>query len=443
MLDAVAAAIAAHGLLAPGEPVLVGLSGGPDSVALVHALVRLGHAVTAAHLDHAWRTESAQDAAWVAERCAGWGVPLVSERQTVDAGEDAGRLARYEFLTRVARQTNLAAIATAHHADDQVETVLFRLGRGAGPAGLSGMAPGRALDGDLRLVRPLLGVRRAEIEELLATWSLDALDDPSNRDPRYARNAIRHSVLPLLESINTGASVHILDLAKLMRDEAAAGQERARAIAKHAVYGLAPGLLEVDRQVLRDLPPADARWLVREVLDRLGGGASDVQTVEKVREVAGAGGAAHLPGGVQVTAAGPWLVLYRAAARPAPAGYVGEGLQPTAAWGWKVEVGCPTDQIATPASVRFDAGKLPRDLIWRCAAPDEDSFWPWGASGPRGLHAFLTRQGIPAHRQDTLLVLASGKTVVWLVGIRRSSLAPATHASTEVVEMQATAGFPV
>ena len=209
-----------------GAPLVVGVSGGADSLCLLHALhalralaPELGLRLHVAHLDHGLRATSAADAAWVRALCVAWELPCTLDRCDVRALaeregrslEDAARQARYRFLAQVARQVGARAVAVGHTADDQAETVLLHLIRGTGLEGLAGMAPDAAwplpdeqgTDG-LRLLRPLLALTRADTEAYCAAVGLTPRQDESNRDLAYARNRVRLELLPLLRELNPG-----------------------------------------------------------------------------------------------------------------------------------------------------------------------------------------------------------------------------------------------
>lgn len=170
----------------------VAVSGGPDSMALLHlAATALPGRIEAATVDHGLRAEAADEADLVARASAALGVPHVTLRVSVErraSVQAAAREARYEALAGWGRERGLVAVATAHHADDQAETLLMRLARGAGLAGLAGIRRRRDLGG-LSLVRPLLGWRRAELAEIVA--GVATVDDPSNADPRHDRTHAR------------------------------------------------------------------------------------------------------------------------------------------------------------------------------------------------------------------------------------------------------------
>lgn len=185
------------GLIDPEARIGVAVSGGPDSLALLllAAAVRPGR-LEAATVDHGLRRESADEAAMVARLCGELGVPHRTlpadwiEPPTANIQAEA-RAMRYRLLGEWAAGKGLSAIATAHHADDQAETLLMRLLRGAGVGGLGGSRSRRALSEGVILIRPLLGWRKAELSALVAEAGLEPVDDPSNRDPRHDRSRIR------------------------------------------------------------------------------------------------------------------------------------------------------------------------------------------------------------------------------------------------------------
>ena len=184
--------------LAPGDaPIGIAVSGGPDSLALLllASAARSGRIETAT-VDHGLRAESGAEAAMVAGVCRDLGVPhrvLVADWPELPEAniQAAARAMRYRLLNEWAIDRRLGAIATAHHADDQAETLLMRLMRGAGVGGLGGVRARRALSEDVQLIRPLLDWRKSELEALVSEAGLKAVDDPSNRDPKHDRSRIR------------------------------------------------------------------------------------------------------------------------------------------------------------------------------------------------------------------------------------------------------------
>jgi tRNA(Ile)-lysidine synthase len=243
---------------------VLAVSGGADSMALLHGAARLvatgrrDWRLSVAHLDHALRPESAEDAAFVRAAATALGLPTEIARTDVaalarDEGtsiEEAGRDSRYRFLEEVAPAG--ALIATAHTLDDVAETVLINLLRGTGPAGMAGIPARRG-----RVVRPLLGARREELRDLLDAAGLTYRVDPSNADPAFLRNRVRVEVLPVLESIRPGAVERIGRFSRLaadddaLLDDLAAAELTRRLAGDGAVDWRNPPAAALGRRVLR------------------------------------------------------------------------------------------------------------------------------------------------------------------------------------------------
>lgn len=210
-----------------GVALLLAVSGGPDSTALLHAAARLaparGWRLSVAHLDHALRAESADEAAAVAASAKRLGLPVEIRRTDVRSLaaaehrslEDAGRQARYRFLeAAAARMGPESVIATAHTADDAAETILLRLARGSGLRGVRGIPARRG-----RIVRPLLGARRETLRAALDAAGIRYVSDPSNADAAHTRNRVRAGLLPALERVNPGAVEALLRFGRLAADD--------------------------------------------------------------------------------------------------------------------------------------------------------------------------------------------------------------------------------
>jgi len=236
----------------PIDRLSVAVSGGPDSL----AMLLLGHAafpgrIEAATVDHGLRPENAVEAEGVAQICAGLGVGHRILRAAAPAAARGGvqataRALRYRLLADWAVAAGCSHVATAHHADDQAETLLLRLGRGAGLPGLAGIRPSRPLleDCPVRLIRPLLGWRRSELAEIVGAAGLTAVDDPSNRSPRFDRTRIR-AWLAAAEAVEApriaAAASHLEDCEEAL-DWAADAAWRLRATVAEAVEVDAGGL---------------------------------------------------------------------------------------------------------------------------------------------------------------------------------------------------------
>jgi tRNA(Ile)-lysidine synthase len=348
VIDQVRKTIEEYGLLAAGETVVVGVSGGPDSLCLLHVLRQLseeyGLGLHVAHLHHGQRGQEADaDAEFVRELAAGWGLPWTVERADVPAlarqqglaFEEAARRARYAFLARVAADHGARTIAVGHNAGDQAETVLMHFLRGSGLAGLRGMLPltrlvdyrllalpSPASSGQeaLVLIRPLLEVPRGDILAYCKESGLEPRFDRSNLDTTYFRNWLRHEVMPLLEQHNPNlqqvlgrtAQVIAADYA-LLRDMAEQAwadvvQEEQLPLETAPGAGQEPqgGCILFDLQGWRALPTALQRAVVREAIRRLRWSLRNInfQHVEDAVRVARdgtSGDQATLPRGLMLT----------------------------------------------------------------------------------------------------------------------------------------------
>jgi tRNA(Ile)-lysidine synthase len=220
-----------------------------------------------AHFDHHMRPESGEDAQWVAGLAHGWGLDVrLGEAATPPSSEAEAREARYEFLEGIRAAVGAALVVTAHHADDQAETVLFRILRGTGPEGLAGIPARRG-----RYFRPLLAFWRPELEAYARRFGLAWRDDPTNRDFRYARNAIRHRVLPEIEAlVAPGARRALVRLASLARRDEAAWRSILPAVMAPLHVQEDGASVSVDRAALAALHPALRARILRALTERLG-----------------------------------------------------------------------------------------------------------------------------------------------------------------------------
>jgi tRNA(Ile)-lysidine synthase len=293
--DRAARALGAAGVPEPGDGVAVAVSGGADSLALLHALRTLAGPrrwrLAVVTVDHGMRPGSAADAAFVADHAKALGLParvctLIPgdlARHRPAGPEGAARAARYEALWPAADELGCPWLATGHTLDDQAETVLLQLLRGAGPDGLAAMAVRTG-----RLLRPLLGVRRAETRACCAAAGLAWREDPTNAGDGPLRNRVRHHLLPLLEELRPGATQ------ALARTAALAADERdwldplvATALAVTQVGGQGGGVV-LDAAALAGLPVALGRRVVREAARRAGATVPDAATTDRVLALAGA-----------------------------------------------------------------------------------------------------------------------------------------------------------
>lgn len=310
--------------LPPGTRVLAAVSGGLDSMCLLHLLCRGGQglAVTAAHFNHGLRGECAdRDEAFVQAYCAQWGIPCVCGRGDVRAlaarehlsVEEAARTLRYGFLERTAREQGCERILTAHHADDNAETMLLNLIRGTGVRGLSGIPAARG-----KLLRPLRNVSRAELEQYAQTHDIPHQEDETNALDDAARNVLRHQVLPVLKRLNPRAVEHMAAAADLLR----AVDEDITAAAEHCLSEAeqSEGRITLPLSALAAVPESVGSRVLLELFERLGAGCRDVGAVHlaalrRLTDTGQEGNSIHLPGGVTARREDSKLILER---RPLP-----------------------------------------------------------------------------------------------------------------------------
>lgn len=470
--ERLAAHLHATGLLEGATGVVVGVSGGLDSMTLLH-LMCFGAAapaipVRAAHIDHRMRPGSGTDAEWVASACAEWGVECDVHRAAEPVtAEAAGRALRYRCFEEARTRLHPGAVTmTAHTADDQAETVLFRAARGSGPRGLSAIRPRRLP----AVVRPLLPFRRAELEAFAREREIPFRDDPTNRDPRWTRNRLRHQVLPALEEAVPGAARALAALAGTARDHVTALDELldaridALAAAEPGQTGEPPPAgarrsapespeLSLDHAALAALSDPVLALILRRAAARLGGDPGRTATDALVRFVreARSGRRVAVAGGVNIERHLGTVRVHRPADAPAPSA---AAATPTA--GPRVYIDARDDHkdddhehgdittgdgaIAwTDGAARVAWGPAPRRGYPHVAtfAPGDEQFplvlRPWQPGdrvrmpyGRKKVKKLLLEARIPAHRRNRLVVLtdASG-LVLWIPGVTKPA-APRT-----------------
>ena len=428
---------------------IVGVSGGLDSMTLLRLLVRYReHAgrprIVAAHLDHRMSSDSAASAEWVAATCDEWGVPcLVRAAPAPVRSEAEGRALRYRFFEDAMQRVERGAVvATAHTADDQAETVLFRIARGAGPKGMAGVLPERPPG----LVRPLLPFWRRELAAFAAAQDIPFRDDPTNQDLRWTRNRLRHDLLPALEEAVPGAAAALAALADTSRSHV----EALNHLLDDRIEALAPGgerpsydVLDLDRDGLLTLPDSVLALVLRRAASRLGGRPGRNATHELLRfaRESPSGRRTAVAGGVAVTrrlahlrfertepADGANENDARASLCPAAQEIIvtgGEGagrfahgrLEVHAAWSHAPPDGFPSVAPFAPGDVQFPLAVRPWRPGDRIAAP----------YGKKKVNKILLEARIPSDCRTGYPVLtdAAGK-VLWVPG-----LAPPTSGCTD------------
>ena len=282
-----------HDLLEPGVPVLAMVSGGADSVCLMHVLAAVHDApVVVLTIDHGLRPEAALETAAVQALAANLDVACEVVALSLEEGPDLqqrARDARASAAVSVAQRLGCSRIATGHTATDQAETVLFRIARGTGRPGALGMAPRRNA-----FIRPLLGVTREHTAQWCVDHGLEVIEDPSNQDPRFTRTRVRHGLIPALKHVHAGAERNVAAFADHLRDE-----QQLIGMVVEGAWRRCVGSRGLRVEALGQEHPALQRLLVRRLLADAGfsGGARESRHVERTRELLERPAEIELPGG--------------------------------------------------------------------------------------------------------------------------------------------------
>ena len=450
----------------PGDRILIALSGGADSVALTHALHRLrerggsrrGYSLTAAHLNHRLRDEeSDRDERFVRDLCARLQIELVIEsvepaHNLVDSSnlEERARELRYAFLNRTADRVEARYIAVAHHADDQAETVLLRLLRGSGAAGLAAMDT----IGPSRIVRPLLTLRREEILAYLAAIDATYVSDSGNLSRAILRNRVRHHLLPMIErDYAPRLSRRLTGLARELRalDEYVSGEGR-RELNRRL---LAPNRLALAG--FGELASALSSSMIREWLrenrgDLRGVYRAEIERISRFCAAAAPGSIIRLAHGWRLRGEygcavlelerAPAIGLTPFAFEVPDQGMIEAGaadftfiaqLRRRGAAGFPCKL---ADLGATQMEAFFDTGQIEGGLIVR-SFRHGDRIRPLGMSGTRKVHDVFVDRKLPRERRGSWPIVESQSEILWIPGMLRSRFALITEATGKLLQLKA------
>ena len=450
-------------LLSVGDKLVVAVSGGADSVCLLHVLARyrddLGVELHAAHLNHLLRSdESDADADYVFTLTKKLGIPVTVERRDVVAYrarkrgslEETAREVRYKFLADVAYKAGAFKVATGHTCDDHIETILMHLLRGAGTTGLRGLQSRSALpyaekSYRLELVRPLLEITRQETVGYCRRYRLAPRSDSSNELPSFLRNRIRLELLPVLRSYNPSIDKALLRLADIAGDDITFIEEQASVVWPDLVQKDDEALyLDLNRMLA--LPPALQRQVFRKAVKELRGGLKDVEAdhieamVESLSKPAGK--TFHLPDGLTLCKEYSRLIMTptRASTCPLPHLRDTSGINipgETDLPGWRVKADIV--QQAAPSgsglTASFDLDKVGQKLVVRRRRPG-DRFQPLGMNQTKKLQDFMVDAKIPRTWRDRVPLVSSSRHIMWVVGWRISDRVKVTKETKRILRLQ-------
>lgn len=440
LLVKVKGTIEEHKLIQSGELVIVGVSGGPDSLALLHILNRLKDEIRfnihVAHLDHSFRgREAEEEALWVEQTAKQWGLDCTKQKIDVPSlvkktglsPQDAGHRVRKEFFLSLYKELHAQKIALGHQADDQAETLLMHFLTGAGPEGLTGIRPY-----NYPFIRPLLDIFRRDVEEYCAIHGLKPLKDPSNQKNIYLRNKIRNTILPMLvdevnpnlvETLNRTAQVFCAEeeywakTTKEIADKCCLREEKCAKLHLNKWLCLHPA---IQRRLIR--------YLYQSIRKGQGLAFPHVEEVRKLAVQGQSGKMLHLPHGVRVEKTYGFLIFFEPEYNK-PAGIIeSRKLQIPG-------ITCiPEKDLIIRAEVVTDL-KEPLDLISAAAVPfkDEppelwarprragDRFSPKGLNGSKKLKDYFIDKKIPRGQRDQILLVAQAGDILWIPGMAASS----------------------
>ena len=449
-------------LIPAKQKLVVAVSGGPDSVCLLHVLAqlreRLGIELQVAHLDHQLRgAEAEADARYVADLARRLGIGATIEQRDVRAYqkqerlslEEAAREVRYSFLARVAKSSGASHIAVGHTRDDHIETILMHLIRGTGTRGLRGLEPAteRKLEkSTFTIIRPLFEVSRKETQGYCRQHHLRPRTDASNRSLSPLRNRIRHRLLPVLEDYNPQIAQALLRTAQIATDDLAyLDKEVSRLWAK--VARKRGSTIILDRGKLLGLPLSLKRNLLRAAIEKLTGTLKDIE-VRHIEEIIAAldkpaGKRLDLPSGLIFSVGYSDYLLGRDPAALCPFPTLDTELPlnvpgSTGLPGWQMVAQIITREQQTAdndLTAYFDLAKTGNNLTARCRRRG-DRFQPLGMSLSKKLGEFMIDSKIPAAWRERIPIVCSEKHILWVVGSRIDDRVKVTTETKQVLRLE-------
>jgi tRNA(Ile)-lysidine synthase len=436
-ITTVQACINTYSMLSAGARVIVAVSGGADSMALLSVLCQLRTVYTlhlrVAHVNHLLRgSESFRDAGFVQQQAKRRGVPYHQvevdvksfQRDKNLSPQHAARLLRYEYLYSLCQTLDATHVALGHTADDQVETFLLRLLRGSGPAGLVGIPPVRK-----PFIRPLITTHRAAILAYLTTEGIPWMEDSTNTQRTYLRNRIRLDVLPMLQCINPQVSQRLLAVGNMLSAENAFLEQHTDDFVQQAVQWKPGKRVAISRNLYRSAPLAVQRRLLRRLADTLlpPSSIASFDHIELLRQfvIDGVGGKRlGLPGGGVAECQADVVLLWNArqcslstytATLPIPGIVNIPQLRACLIAEVSDRASCTIGRVPEQECFAMESLRFP--LVIRFARPG-DRFYPLGSPGVKKLKDFFIDCKVPRAERAFVPLVVSGADIIWVVGYR-------------------------
>ena len=462
LIKTVGATIKAYRMIEPGDSVLVGVSGGPDSVALLHIILSLAQQfsirVGVAHLNHSLRQkDSDDDAEFVASFARNFDLPCYIKKEDVSkyrhekklSLEEAARIVRYRFFESVAEKYMFNKIALGHNADDNAELVIMQLLRGSGPLGISGIPPVR----NGKIIRPLIKLTKSEILEFLAVNELKFVLDKSNNDQRYLRNRIRHHLIPHLKSSYNKRIVETINrFASIIRSEEEWIDDLIKPIFNKAVLAAENNSVALSISSINELHIAAQRRIIRKAIAEIKGNLrritfSHIESVISLLNSGHAFGCIDLPDRIWIKRDGDTISfsreksllrdLYKKLSDENKLSFEYRILKPEASFKAEIfprsllikELGLnmefskidiknlPDIHNAGHNVAFFDMDKLSFPLVLRNFRPG-DKFQPLGMSGTQKVKKYFINNKVARAQRAKCLILLSQDKIMWVVGYR-------------------------
>jgi tRNA(Ile)-lysidine synthase len=461
-------------MIQKGDRVLVAFSGGPDSCALLLLLDELkkkyGISLCAGHVNHMLRgKESSEDEKWVKKTCEDLKIPCKTVKKNInklkkkgESLEEAARKIRYEALEKIAKDFKANKIAFGHNRNDQIETILFRIIRGAGEDGLSGIPASRdlpapmqhrdkqaGLTASVKIIRPLLETERGEIDEYLKAKNIKPRIDSSNLDTKFFRNKIRHELIPYLEKFNPKIQEGLLKIAQISRENSEYIRQTVQKILKDISMRM-PDAVKIDIDKLTAYPQMLRNNILREFAkDFKGLDYANLKEIEKIIDSKRANLVLRLSSGIEIAKEHTHLFIRRIKMSkefPYNKNYSyalekeGKIFIPEAGKNISVSIDKKDKKTALDFKdanqIYFDADKIKFPFTIR-NRKSGDRFSPFGMKKEKKLKDFFIDEKIPAKERDRvpILVAKDGK-ILWIMGYRRNNLGIITKNTRKIIKVE-------